>query len=166
MLPIKVARPYFEDTLARQFSRLRKAGVTTMTYVETHKDLLKLVLPPDALEDVIKAGGDWGKCGTAVSKLLDGSLLGKTIFHAAGAFALSADFQKDLDKILAQLETKGISAETITEAKVQLAEATDSFKDTVYLMYVMSCHVCHDMTHYVMPCHVMYVVMLCMSCYV
>jgi hypothetical protein len=50
----QVGRPYFEDALSRQFTRLRKASVSLLTYIDTHYDLLSLVLDSQALDEVMQ----------------------------------------------------------------------------------------------------------------
>jgi hypothetical protein len=128
MVSKQAGRRYFEDTLGRQFTRLRKCGVDTLTYIDTHKQLLSLVLPPTALDEVTAARGDWHQCAEAVAALMSSGALGKAIFHFAGMSALSSDFKEDIEKTLNILKSKPITMERIMEAKRLMANSVGAFK--------------------------------------
>jgi hypothetical protein len=128
MVSKQAARAYFEDTLGRQCTRLRKCGVDTVTYIDTHRQLLGLVLPPKALDEVMAARGDWHECMEAVATLMSSGPLGKSIFHFAGAHALAADFRDDIEKTLTILRSKPITMDSIHEAKCLMASSVGMFK--------------------------------------
>jgi len=128
MVSKQAARRYFEDTLGRQFTRLRKCGVDTMTYIDTHRQLLGLVLPQKALDEVMAANGDWHSCAEAVANLMSSGALGKAIFHFAGMSAISSDFKEDIEKALEILKAKPITMERINETKLLMASCVGAFK--------------------------------------
>jgi hypothetical protein len=127
---LEAARPYFDDTLSRQFARLKKAGVATITYLQTHSDLLLLVMPKAPLEKVLKAGGDWTKCSDSIAALLSVGNLGKTVFSFAGLHANAAAFAACIEIGLAKLETDGITTENIKIFKDAMAAKTEEYKAT------------------------------------
>jgi len=127
---LEAARPYFDDTLSRQFARLKKAGVATITYLQTHSDLLQLVMPAAPLDAVLKASGDWSKVGDQVSQLLSCGNLGKTVFSFAGLHANAAAFAGCIEIALAKLADDGITAENIQIFKDTMSEKTEEYKAT------------------------------------
>ena len=126
----QVARPYFEDTLGRQFNRLKKARVKTITYLDTHVDLLCLVLPSKPLHDAVAARGDWASCQDAIQLLLAAGPLGKDLFTFAGLSANAASFEKHIEDLLKDIATSkyGFSDINIKEFKAAAAKRTDEYQ--------------------------------------
>ena len=60
---ISVMRPLFDPSLARQYLRLKKAGVQVLTWLQTHMDLAIMLLDKSDLEAVMGAKGGWGTVG-------------------------------------------------------------------------------------------------------
>jgi hypothetical protein len=123
-----VARPYFDECLTRQFNRLKKAGVKTTTYIETHLRLLTLVLPREPLEKVIQAKGDFSKVTEEVQELLSAGPLGKSLFSFAGLHANAAQYQKAIDGLLDELMASGVSNKSIEKFKEEAAARATAFK--------------------------------------
>jgi hypothetical protein len=124
----QAGRPYFEDVLVRQYERLRKAGVGTITYLTTHLSLLELVLPATPLAEVIASNGDWKACGSAVAALLEAGSLGKAVFVFAAQHAMAGDFAREIQKHLDVLEADGITEESIHVCKCACATTTSAFR--------------------------------------
>ena len=147
-----MAKPHFDDCLSRQFNRLKKASVKTMTYLETHAELLSLVLPKGPLDAVISAQGDWGKASDHVEALLGSGPLGRALFTFAGLTANATSFQKAIDSMLDLVVQQSFSKEAIEHFKVEAAACTDQFKASGYLyvacIVVYVCHYgCADCTY-------------------
>lgn len=124
----QVARPYFDDTLTRQYNRLKKAQVKTITYLETHSDLLGLVLPRQPLLAAVACHGEWGLAKDAILELLATGPLGKALFTFAGLSANSGAFMKGIDGLLEKLATEGFTDDKINEFKKDAAALTTEFE--------------------------------------
>ena len=125
----QVARPYFEDTLGRQFNRLKKARVTTTTYLDTHSDLLCLVLPSQPLLDAVAARGDWTSCQDAIQTLLAAGPLGKALFTWAGLAANAASLEKHIEALLVDIS---IGRDAFCDTKIKEFKAAAAAKTDEY----------------------------------
>ena len=83
------------------------------TYLDTHTDLLALVLPKEALLAAVATRGQWGLAQEAIQTLLASGPLVKTLFTFAGLSANSHSFQNDVENLL-QILTK----EKFTKIKI------------------------------------------------
>jgi hypothetical protein len=158
---VQAGRPYFEDVLVRQYERLRKAGVGTITYLNTHLALLELVLPEKPLKEVVAANGDWKACGAAVASLLEAGSLGKTIFVFAAQHAMAGDFAKEIAQHIEKLKMEGITEESIDRCKVACARTTSSFKASYHKVLHLVAAVCLYVCSVSVVCRDSHVCVLC-----
>jgi hypothetical protein len=114
--------------LSRQFSRLKKAQVKTITYLDTHSDLLALVLPKEPLLAAVACRGEWGQASDAIQQLLASGPLGKSLFTFAGLAANSAAFAKDIEAMLDIVIAAGFDDSKINDFKAQAAKKTEEFQ--------------------------------------
>ena len=112
----------------RQFNRLRKAQVKCTTYLDTHTDLLGLVLPKEALLAAVATRGEWGLAQEAIQTLLASGPLGKTLFTFAGFPANPHSFQNDIEKLLQILAKEKFTKIKVDEFKAAAAAKTSEFQ--------------------------------------
>ena len=124
----KVATPYFDKVLSRQYTRLRKAGVQPWTWLSGHLQLCALVLPLAELERVMASKGDWAKVSSEISTLMASGNLGQTVFTFAGLLVNASQYKQQVEKMLDELFTQEVDAEAVRSFKKQAEEAAVSFK--------------------------------------
>jgi hypothetical protein len=117
-----------DDCLGRQFARLKKVHVKTATYLETHSELLALVLPAAPLHAVVAAKGDWAAVHEEVQALLGAGPLGKALFTFAGLAANAASFALFVDSKLKDLVDEGFAPDKVVAFKAAVAEKVQEFK--------------------------------------
>jgi hypothetical protein len=66
---ISAMRTLFDAALARQFLRLKKAGVQVLTWLQTHMELATMLLDKVDIEAVMSAKGTWQNVGPQVARL-------------------------------------------------------------------------------------------------
>ena len=99
-----------------------------ITYLDTHADLLALVLPKEALPAAVATWGGWGLAQEAIQTLLASGPLGKTPFTFAGLSANSHSFQSDIENLLQILTKEKFTKIKIDEFKAAAAAKTIEFQ--------------------------------------
>ena len=99
-----------------------------ITYLDTHTDLLGLVLPKEALLAAVATRGEWGLAQEAIQTLLASGPLGKTLFTFAGLSANSHSFEKDIEMLLQILAKEKFTKIKIDEFKAAAAAKTNEFQ--------------------------------------
>jgi hypothetical protein len=81
---IRVMRMLFDASLARQFLRLKKAGVQVLTWLQNHMELASMLMDVADLNAVMGAKGSWSDVGPQVARLTSSGQLGVALFGFAG----------------------------------------------------------------------------------
>lgn len=94
--------PSFDAALARQFTRLKRAGVTPTTWLRSHVELASVLLDRSDM-DAVLAAGSWKEVSPQVARLTTSCQLGAALFQFAGVMANSATFADEVKSELTRL---------------------------------------------------------------
>ena len=113
----------------RQYHRLRKAGVKTPTWVETHLGIAGIVLPRDDLNAVVASGlHNWRQVSPQVARLTSASKLGAAVFGALAGKVNSYAFEQDIMKHVTELLETRLTTKDIDNSKAKCEVVVLQFK--------------------------------------
>lgn len=105
---LKCLLPSFDAALARQFTRLKRAGVTLTTWLRSHLELSSALLDRIDMGAVL-AASSWKDVSPQVARLTTSCQLGAALLQFAGVMANSATFADEVKIALQVLVAGGAS---------------------------------------------------------
>jgi hypothetical protein len=117
-----------DQCLSRNYLRLKRSGIRALTWLRTHSDILKLLLPMDDLDVVLKAEGEWSTVGAEITRLMESSVTARTIFGFCGQLLSSSNYKAKIEQYLEVLGGEDITDATIAEFKKKAQSAATAFK--------------------------------------
>lgn len=93
---VRAMKPWWDGALSRQWQRLRRAGVSVETWLQSHREMAAVLLDSQDVTMVLQAGGRWGDVGPAVARLTSSSTLGRALFGFAGLLVNSAAYAAEV----------------------------------------------------------------------
>lgn len=99
----KSMRALFDASLARQYQRLKTAGVQVSTCLSTHFETASLIMDRSDLTAIVAAEGSWAEAAPQVARLAGGSQLGATVFGYAGMLVNSEAYRAEIDQLFSAL---------------------------------------------------------------
>jgi hypothetical protein len=101
--------PVWDDVLTRQFTDLKRSGVSTQTFAETHFAMLTLLLSALDLRAVLDAQGDWLSARGPLSRLTSQWQVARTMFGFTRDELEIQQFTEGLQEALRVLELREAS---------------------------------------------------------
>lgn len=113
---------FMDSTLVSSLSR---GGLPALEFLSLHKDIAGLVLPPDALANVLACKGAWETVTDDLSRLVSSSSIGTELFSWAVIKTLSGSVSKVIDERLGQLPEK-IDRTTVDDLRSRILILTEA----------------------------------------
>ena len=135
-------RHRFDDALVRQWSAMKRAGVSLRTWIEVHREVLGIYMEADDLEAIVKADGDVLAVSSQVQRLAASTSNGHVLFGGCLEEVEAAELSKGMAACVATLaKTKHTSVDIATckEAMMKLVSGcptTSQFKRSVKISFL------------------------------
>jgi hypothetical protein len=117
-----------DQCLSRNYLRLKRSGIRALTWLRTHSHILKILVPMADLEVVLKAEGEWSTVGTEITRLMESSVVARTIFGFCGQLLSSSNYKAKIEQYLEVLGNAPVTDVTIKEFKAKALSAATAFK--------------------------------------
>ena len=117
-----------DQCLARQFLRLKRAGVKPMTWLQSHSLLMQMIVPACDLEAVIKCAGAWETVAANIARLTENTVVGRTVFGFCGTLVSASQYKTQIENLLIELKKTGVTDDTLADFKIKAQAAADTYK--------------------------------------
>jgi hypothetical protein len=132
----------FDDALVRQWSAMKRAGVSLRTWIEVHREVLGIYMEADDLEAIVKADGDVLAVSSQVQRLASSMAIGHALFGGCLEEVESAELTKSFASCVATLAKSkhtGVDIAACKSSMMQLVAkcpSTSHFKRSVKLQFL------------------------------
>ena len=99
-----------------------------MTWLNTCRGILAILVPIADLDSVLKAEGEWSIVSDEITRLMESSVAARTIFSFCGQLLSASNYKAKVEQYLGALDTKGITEASIAEFKTNAQSAATAFK--------------------------------------
>lgn len=98
---------HVDEALLNQYGKLRKAGVSNITFITTFKALLALVMDAGSLDKFLATdSGQWTAIAKTIMELKASSRIGGSLFSFASTVIQACNFELDIKQVVAVFQDK------------------------------------------------------------
>ena len=129
---LATCKEMIDSGLTRQFNKLKKAGVSALTWLQSNDGLAAILMRKDDIDVVVASQGKWREVAAPVARLTSSSALGAALFGFAAALVHAAVFEDQIQGEIQKALKSDVSLAVVNDLKLRcLTFASDLKRSTV-----------------------------------